>query len=56
VPAVSCLERADGRRAFSRALRAPVDPAAVAALHETVQERARIESGGTASVPAGRRD
>jgi hypothetical protein len=28
----------------------------VAALRETVEERARIESGGAASVAAGRRD
>jgi predicted RNA-binding protein YlxR (DUF448 family) len=55
-PEVSCVEQAVRRKALTRALRAPVDVAAMEALRERVEERARIESGGTESVPARRRD
>jgi predicted RNA-binding protein YlxR (DUF448 family) len=54
LPAVSCLEQATRRQAFARALRTEVEQAAVGALRETVEERARIETGG--KVSAMRRD
>jgi predicted RNA-binding protein YlxR (DUF448 family) len=53
-PAVSCFEQAVRRQAFQRALRAEVDPTAIGTLRETVEERARIETGG--EVSAMRRD
>ncbi len=47
LPAAVCLEQATRRKALTKALRAPVEPAAMEALRERVEERARIESGGT---------
>ncbi|HET7489013.1 MAG TPA: YlxR family protein [Acidimicrobiales bacterium] len=38
-----CVDLAERRRAFSRALRGPVEGAAVAALRAQLRERARIE-------------
>jgi predicted RNA-binding protein YlxR (DUF448 family) len=55
-PSPACVEQAVRRKALAKALRAPVEPAAIGALRESVEERARIESGGTASVAARRRD
>jgi predicted RNA-binding protein YlxR (DUF448 family) len=55
-PEVACVERALRRKAFSKALRSPTEVTAMEALREKVEERARIESGGTESVPARRRD
>jgi uncharacterized protein len=47
LPAAACMEQAVRRKALTKALRAPVEPAAMEALRERVEERARIESGGT---------
>jgi predicted RNA-binding protein YlxR (DUF448 family) len=55
-PAVPCMEQAERRKALTKALRAPVEVAAITALRERVEERARIESGGTETVTARRRD
>jgi hypothetical protein len=50
------MEQAVRRKALPKALRAQIEPAAIEALRERVEERARIESGGTESVAARRRD
>jgi predicted RNA-binding protein YlxR (DUF448 family) len=55
-PEATCVEQAVRRKALTKALRAPIEVAAMEALRERVEERARIESGGTESVAARRRD
>lgn len=55
LPQRLCVDQAARRQAFGRAFRKPVSPEAVAALRETVEERARIETGGAAGAVA-RRD
>ncbi|MDP9386753.1 MAG: YlxR family protein [Actinomycetota bacterium] len=41
-----CVDLAERRKAFSRALRGPVEAAAVEALRAQLRERARIGDGG----------
>jgi predicted RNA-binding protein YlxR (DUF448 family) len=55
-PSPACVEQAVRRKALAKALRTPVEQATIEALRESVEERARIDSGGTASVAARRRD
>jgi predicted RNA-binding protein YlxR (DUF448 family) len=49
----ACVDSAQQRRAFDRALRGPVDPASVQRLRAEVAERAKVE-GWPPSEPAGR--
>ena len=42
----ACVDLAERRQAFSRALRAPVGPAAIAALRTDLVERARMVGRG----------
>ena len=51
----ACLDAAERKRAFSRALRTEVDSAAVEALRTTLARRGRIENLEQYRPPAGER-
>jgi predicted RNA-binding protein YlxR (DUF448 family) len=54
-PQTTCVEQAARKKAFDRALRAPVAPAAVAGLRATPAERARMDDGAVVdAAPSGR--